>query len=237
MRNEFIFYRDARGEWRFYWLIQLPLLSCALFLNKYGHLIGSQDSIRDFAYIALGLSFIFQFAGIFHFFGLRTRILAIDETGLNFQIDPLYRGQTFEIKWTDIVNATISPRVFKKPINLLRQYGPALGRIEVEKEVLAINLKSPLPSHFQDLIKNAHKGYFSRAQIGCNKDGKEIWVIEKPAGGYYRLLGAIEGYLSTSSNRDIRKPNAKKSRWYISFILDLILASGVLVLNYFSMMG
>jgi hypothetical protein len=235
MRNELNIYRDARGYWRVYWLAQLPALFAGCFLLQYGHYIGRQDFLIGFGYISLGLSFIFQFAGFFHLLGFRIRILNISDLGLILYIDPFYKNKKFAIGWDEIANAKISGRKHRSPGTLLPYFGPAIWHFEGEKDVLVLDLKSPLPSHVQDLINSMKKPYFFRGQIECSKDGKEFWIAERPAGGHYRLLSNIQRYLSAPSKEDIQNSDKKTFVWYISLLFDLILASSVLVLNYFAL--
>jgi hypothetical protein len=103
------------------------------------------------------------------------------------------------------------------------------------KKVLVLDLKSPLPSHVLDLINNLKRKYFPRAQMDSSKDGKENWVIAKPAGGYYRLLGTIQGILLGAPKIVTQKANVTNITWYLSWFLDLILAFGVLMLDYFAL--
>ncbi len=231
MIDELYIYRNARGTWRYYWLMQSPFLFLAFLIIKYGHHINNTDFIRSFGYIALVLSFILQFTGIFHLFGLRTKLLTINKSGIILQISPFDKYKLIEIKWEEILSAKVAARKFRRPINLLAYYGPALGSLEIEEDVLVLKLKAHLPSQAQDLIYGMTKAYFSWAQIVCSKDGEEIWVAERPAGGYSCLLENIQGYLSASSKNAVHKAINNKFRWYISLFLDLILASGILALN------
>jgi hypothetical protein len=234
MNDDFIFYRNARGKWRLYWISQLPILFTAFFIINYWYYIGLDKSVKSFGYIPLIFSIGLQLIGFIQLLGFKVRVASLNMNGIILRVDPLDKSKEIDIGWDKISSAKIAGRDFRQSINLLRFGGPVSGEVESNKEVLVLKLKSTIPGDIIDIMNVVKNIFPPRLQISCNDNGDEIWISETPRGGYSQLLEIVLHYLSPATDKSYIKHKKTRIKGSFTALADILLGLFVVTLTFLS---
>jgi hypothetical protein len=178
-----IFFRDGRRLWINTWLSGLAISIIAFLLFQ----IGLVYIFRLFFYVFCFAAVLLFAIGSASMILNKIRILEIDDKDIFLYFGIPGFKEIIRLKWNDIRSISIEKRNLKT-----KHMGPLgfMTTMETPQEVLIIEINRLLSEEKRDLLRGLRRRLFTRGLV-FEESKSEIWLKERPKGGFSSLLKAL----------------------------------------------
>lgn len=178
-----IYFRDGRRLWFHSWISGLVISIIAFLIFK----ISPVGPFRFLFYIFCLAAALFYATGLGSLIFSRIRLLEFDQKEIFLYTGIFGLSKLIKLEWNDVESISVETRDIKSKMVVPLGFVTTIG---VAQQVLIIEIKKVLSEEKLKMFKDPKRRLVTRG-IVFDESKSEIWLKERPKGGFSSLLNSM----------------------------------------------